>query len=72
MMLYIIYIEPLINVWLLSQKDEDYCDDINCVGENVEDLVIIDGVFLMVQFCRSLTNPGYRYCNLEGKSLLAT
>ena len=52
MLLYIIYIEPLlimINkltkglfVSTLVQKDEDYCDDLNFLSEHVAGLVIID------------------------------
>ena len=55
MLLYIIYIEPLllmINkhthglcVSNLVQKDEDYCDDLNFVSEVENDLVIIDNIF---------------------------
>ena len=55
MLLYIIYIEPLLmminrmtsglNVSLVQQKDEDYCDDINFVGEKLSDLIVIDEVF---------------------------
>ena len=55
MLLYIIYIEPLLmmikrmtrglNVSLISQRDEDYCDDVNFLGENTSDLVIIDEIF---------------------------
>jgi hypothetical protein len=43
MILYTIYIEPMLmmikrmtkglNVSLVSQRDEDYCDDVNFVGE---------------------------------------
>ena len=55
MILYIIYIEPLlmmikrmtfgINVSFVTQKDEDFCDDVNFLGEKEMDLVIIDEVF---------------------------
>ena len=55
MILYIIYIEPLLmmikrmtrglNVSLFSQRDEDFCDDVNFVGEKLSDLVIIDEIF---------------------------
>ena len=56
MLLYIIYIEPLLmmirkmtnglNVSFISQQDEDFCDVVNYVGEKVSDLVIIDEIFL--------------------------
>ena len=57
MILYIIYIEPLLmmikrmtmglNVSsFISQRDEDYCDDVNFIGENTCDLIIIDEIFL--------------------------
>ena len=55
MILYIIYIEPLLmmikrstrglHVSLISQRDEDYCDDVNFLGEKVEDLIIINEIF---------------------------
>ena len=55
MILYIIYIEPLllmINkltkglfVSTLVQKDEDYCDDLNFLSESEQDLLIIENVF---------------------------
>ena len=55
MLLYIIYIEPLLmmmrrmtrgcTVSLVQQKDEDYCDDVNFVGERITDLIVIDEVF---------------------------
>ena len=55
MLLYIIYIEPLLmmikrmtkglNVSLVQQQDEDYCDDINFIGEKLSDLVVIDEIF---------------------------
>ena len=55
MLLYIIYIEPLLmmidrmtkglSVSFVSQKDEDFCDDVNFLGESISDLVIIDEVF---------------------------
>ena len=55
MLLYIIYIEPLLlmigrmtrglAVSFVQQKDEDYCDDINFVGESVDDLIIIEEIF---------------------------
>ena len=55
MILYVIYIEPLLmmikrmtfglNVSFVSQKDEDFCDDVNFLGEKEMDLVIIDEVF---------------------------
>ena len=56
MILYIIYIEPLLmmikkmtkglSVSLISQRDEDFCDDVNFIGEKLSDLVIIDEIFL--------------------------
>ena len=56
MLLYIIYIEPLLmmiarNTKGLSmssfvQKDEDYCDDLNFLSESESDLVIIDDIFV--------------------------
>ena len=56
MILYIIYIEPLLmmikrmtkglNVSFVSQRDEDYCDDVNFVGESINDLIIIDEIFI--------------------------
>ena len=55
MILYIIYIEPLLmmikrmtvglNVALVSQKDEDFCDDVNFLGEKISDLIVIDEIF---------------------------
>ena len=55
MLLYIIYIEPLLmmirrmtrGLTLSSnqQKDEDYCDDINFIGEKISDIVVIEEVF---------------------------
>ena len=55
MLLYIIYIEPLllmINkhtkglcISNVVQRDEDYCDDINFVSEMEDDLVIIENIF---------------------------
>ena len=55
MILYIIYIEPLLmmikrmtvglSVSLVSQRDEDFCDDVNFLGEKISDLIIIDEVF---------------------------
>ena len=35
-----------LNVSFISQQDEDFCDDVNYVGEKVSDLVIIDEIFL--------------------------
>ena len=29
----------------VSQRDEDYCDDVNFIGENTCDLIIIDEIF---------------------------
>ena len=56
MLLYIIYIEPLLlmiarNTKGLSmssfvQKDEDYCDDLNFLSESESDLVIIDDIIV--------------------------
>ena len=55
MLLYIIYIEPLllmINkltkglfVSTLVQKDEDYCDDLNFLSEHESDLLVIENTF---------------------------
>ena len=55
MLLYIIYIEPLLmmmrrmtrglTVSLVQQKDEDFCDDVNFIGERECDLIVIDEVF---------------------------
>ena len=55
MILYIIYIEPLLMiikrmtrglaVSLVSQRDEDFCDDVNFLGEKISDIVIIDEIF---------------------------
>ena len=55
MLLYIIYIEPLlvkINkltkglcVSNLVQKDDDYCDDLNFLSEVENDLVVIENTF---------------------------
>ena len=55
MLLYIIYIEPLllkINkltkglcVSNLVQKDDDYCDDLNFLSEVEHDLVVIENIF---------------------------
>jgi hypothetical protein len=55
MVLYIIYIEPLLmmikrmtkglRVSFISQKDEDFCDDVNFLGEDISDLRIIDEIF---------------------------
>ena len=55
MILYIIYIEPLLmmikrmtrglNVSFISQRDEDFCDDVNFLGEKISDLIIINEVF---------------------------
>ena len=61
MLLYIIYIEPLLmmikrmtkglSVSFVQQRDEDYCDDINFVGENVSDLIIIEEIFSNFENC---------------------
>ena len=55
MLLYIIYIEPLLLmitrltkglcVSSLVQRDEDYCDDINFVSEEEHDLVVVENIF---------------------------
>ena len=55
MLLYIIYIEPLLlmihrqtaGLKLASfvQKDEDYCDDLNFLSESEADLFKIDNIF---------------------------
>ena len=55
MLLYIIYIEPLLiminkltkGLFISSfvQKDEDYCDDLNFLSEHESDLPIIESVF---------------------------
>ena len=56
MLLYIIYIEPLLlmigrktkglSMALFVQKDEDYCDDLNFVSESENDLNIIENIFV--------------------------
>ena len=55
MLLYIIYIEPLLLkigratrglcVSSFVQKDDDYCDDLNFVSESVDDLLTIESIF---------------------------
>ena len=55
MLLYIIYIEPLLMmiskmtkglaVSFVQQRDEDYCDDVNFVGEALSDLIVIEEIF---------------------------
>ena len=55
MLLFIIYVEPLLNylrrrvtgirVGPVLQADESYCDDINILTENIQDLVVIDEGF---------------------------
>ena len=55
MLLYIIYIEPLLmmmrrrtvglSVSFIQQRDDDYCDDINFIGERVSDLLVIEETF---------------------------
>ena len=55
MLLYIIYIEPLLmmirrmtrglTLSCIQQKDEDYCDDVNFIGESISDIVIIEEIF---------------------------
>ena len=61
MLLYIIYIEPLLMmikrmtkglaVSSVKQQDEDYCDDINFVGENIADLLVIEEIFCNFENC---------------------
>ena len=62
MLLYIIYIEPLLMMIrrmtkglavssCVQQQDDDYCDDINFVGENLSDLVIIEEIFSNFENC---------------------
>ena len=34
-----------LNVSLVQQQDEDYCDDVNFFGERLSDLVLIDNIF---------------------------
>ena len=56
MLLYIIYIEPLLimignqtrglSISSFVQKDEDYCDDLNFLSESEDDLIIIEGIFV--------------------------
>ena len=56
MILYIIYIEPLLlmiarrtkglSMSSFVQKDEDYCDDLNFLSESEADLLIIEDVFV--------------------------
>ena len=56
MLLYIIYIEPLLlkihretvglQLATVVQKDEDYCDDLNFLSESEEDLKIIENIFV--------------------------
>ena len=56
MLLYIIYIEPLLlliskltkGLFISSvvvQKDEDYCDDLNFLSEHESDLLVIENTF---------------------------
>ena len=55
MLLYIIYIEPLLmmikkmtiglSVSCVKQRDEDFCDDVNFFGEKLSDLIVIDEIF---------------------------
>ena len=55
MMLYIVYIEPLLLmiksltkglfVSTVLQKDEDFCDDLNFISEYESDLLVIDNTF---------------------------
>ena len=56
MMLYIIYIEPLllminkrtqgIRISSFVQKDDDYCDDLNFLSESENDLPVINDIFV--------------------------
>ena len=56
MLLYIIYIEPLLlmikrrirglSMSSFVQKDDDYCDDLYFLSESDDDLVIIEDVFV--------------------------
>ena len=56
MLLYIIYLEPLLlmierktrglSMSLFSQKDEAYCDDLNFLSDSENDLIIIEDVFV--------------------------
>ena len=56
MILYIIYIEPLLlmigrrtkglSMASFSQKDEDYCDDLNFLSECEDDLITIEDIFV--------------------------
>ena len=55
MLLYIIYIEPLLmmikkmtkglSVSFVQQRDEDFFDDVNFVGEKISDLIVIEEIF---------------------------
>jgi hypothetical protein len=56
MLLYIIYIEPLLlkisrmtmglRVSSFVQKDDDYCDDLNFLSESIDDLLVIETIFV--------------------------
>ena len=56
MLLYIIYIEPLLlmirrkarglSISFFVQKDDDYCDDLNLLSESEDDLIKIDDAFV--------------------------
>ena len=56
MILYIIYIEPLLlminkrtkglSMATLTQKDEDFCDDLNFLSEYEDDLLTIEAIFV--------------------------
>ena len=32
-------------MFLYQQRDEDFCDDVNFIGEKLSDLIIIDEIF---------------------------
>ena len=76
MLLYIIYIEPLLmmmrrmtrglTVSLVQQKDEDYYDDVNFVSERITDLIVIDEVFTNFE---DVSGDGIG--SMEGKTGLA-
>ena len=34
-----------LSVSLIQQRDEDYCDDVNFIGERVSDLLVIEEIF---------------------------
>ena len=62
MLLYIIYIEPLLMMIrrmtrglavsaVIQQQDEDYCEDVNFVGEHLGDLIVIEEIFSNFEDC---------------------